>query len=182
MRIANQPRQRQEYHIDHNRSVLWILHRKNASSSLRKAIETTGGVVDTEALRFKHYHTITLLRHPWDRMTSGLYNPYGDDSRSFRQRLHDEVLTRPDLSCVDRHLQPQWYIMDGFRVDRALIYERLDEDWAELQQDFDLPNLEHANKGIDHDWRRPDGEPMDWSPLYEWYERDFELCAEWEKT
>ena len=114
-------------------------------------------------------------------MTSGLYNPYGDDSRSFRQRLDEEVLSQPDLSCVDRHLQPQWYIMEGFRVDRTLIYERLDEDWAELQEEFDLPNLEHMNKGIDHDWRRPDGEPFDWSPLYDWYERDFELCAEWEK-
>ena len=176
------PQPRQCFHVDHNRGVLWILHRKNASTSMRKAIGMKRAVLEGEAIPFVHYHTITLLRHPWDRVTSGLYNPFGDTPRSFRQTLQDEILDQSDLSMVDRHLWPQWYMMDGFRIDRTLFYEHLERDWAELQEEYDLPKLEWQNKGISHDWRRPDGEPMDWSVLNEWYEQDFELCADWEKT
>jgi hypothetical protein len=172
---------RQGFHVDHDRRLLWILHRKNASGSIQKAIGSIGGCLDTEALPYNHYHTITLLRHPWDRLTSGLYNPFGEGPRAFRQTLQEEILNKPHVRMVDRHLWPQWYMMDGFRVDRTLIYERIEEDWAEIMQEFGYPELEWQNEGFYHNWRKPDWEPFDWSVLNEWYEQDFELCADWEK-
>ena len=129
--MLEQPRV--SYHIDHGREILWILHRKNAGTSLRHAFgagrgDVTGGVGAADALAWNGYHTISSIRHPWDRITSGLYNPY-DDDRPFERKIREEILTRPSARHIDSHLWPQWVTLEGFRVDRWLRFDRLREDW-----------------------------------------------------
>ena len=185
------------YHVDHLHKVLWVLSRKNAGTSVRHAIEPFGvGETREEAQRYSYYHTITVIRHPWDRLTSGLHNPYSD-SRPFAQKVEDEIL-RPLRdswkkyavamginwlpASMDHHLWPQWVTIDTFRIDRWLHFDSLQDDWSALQREFEYPDLEHHNQGEDRDWRRPDGEPFDWSPLLALYEPDFALCADWERV
>ena len=71
IQVLEQPRV--SYHIDHGREILWILHRKNAGTSLRHAFgagkgHMTGGVDAEDALAWNGYHTISSIRHPWDRI------------------------------------------------------------------------------------------------------------------
>lgn len=183
------------YHVDHLRQILWALPRKNAGTSIREAIHNLPSVDYAGAFGFNNYHTISVIRHPWDRLTSALYNPFTDD-RPFAQKVEEEILG-PLRECwmadtfaplaptrhIDPHLWPQWATTHGLRVDRWLSFDRLDDDWAKVQADFGpYPDLQHLNAGEPHDWCRPDGEPFDWSPLLGLYGPDFELCGDWEKV
>ena len=45
-----------------------------------------------------------------------------------------------------RFMQPQKaWLEDVERIDKLIRFETLAEDWAEMQQTFDLPDLEHKN-------------------------------------
>jgi len=110
---------RQNYFVDHDREILWILNRKNAGTSIREALGVRVMVQAVEAHQFAHYHTVTIIRHPWARLTSGLYNPY-NGPLAFAERVQKEILDRPSPWHVDPHLWPQWVPILGFRVDRYI--------------------------------------------------------------
>ena len=162
---------RQNYFVDHDREILWIINRKNAGTSIREALGVRVMVQAVEAHQFAHYHTVTIIRHPWARLTSGLYNPY-NGPLAFAERVQQEILDRPSPWHVDPHLWPQWVPILGFRVDRYIQFVNLPTEWALLQQEYTLPDLEHKNRGTGHNWR---DQNFDWSLLLPWYEPDFEL-------
>ena len=172
---------RLNYHVDHDRKILWILHRKNAGTSIRKAIGCHSMVSAEEALPYNkwsaRYTKITALRHPWSRVTSALHNPF-DDDRPIAQKVQEEIFNKPEIADIDWHLWPQWYVMEGFDDIRVLHVETLNGDWMELQREYTLPDLEHQNQGDARDWREQD---FDWSLLLPIYGSDFEFGEWWEK-
>lgn len=179
--IVNPPQPKLNFHVDKRNGLLWIIHRKVAGSSLRKALGIRQMVSAEEALPYNEIMTtITVVRHAWDRITSGMFNPYSGPPGSFGQRINEEILSREGPHAVDWHLWPQSYVTDGFRIDEVVLFESLSGKWKELQQAFDLPDLDHVNRGASHDWRCPDG-PFDWTPLLPWYEADFAFNPGWEK-
>ena len=124
------------------------------------------------------FKIMTVIRHPWDRLTSGLHNPY-DDERPFAQKIEDEILSKPSPHYIDPHLRPQWVLLKDFEVDLALRFDNLDREWDVFRHAYpDLPALEHRNEGPRHDWRTMG---YDFSPLMDWYGPDFDLCTEWER-
>jgi len=169
---------RQLYHPDHDRKILWILQRKNASTSILELMKCRSMIMVEETLPFRDYYTITIVRHPWARVTSGMYNPYGHGPRTFAQKVQEEILDRETPRDIDPHLWPQWVALEGFRVDRWLHFERLDDDWKALQADFDLPDMVRMNVGDGHQWRDQD---FDWNLLLPLYEPDFAFCEDWER-
>lgn len=171
--------QRRQYIVDHDRQILWISPQKNAGTSIRHALGRDERDFDTEARKYEHYHTIAIIRHPWDRLTSALHHPYGCDGRSFSETVEQEILNHVSPYHVDGHLWPQWVVLLGFRVDRWLLFEHIGEEWRKLQSVLDLPDLPHQNKTQHKHWRE---QPYEWSRLMPWYAGDFLLCDEWEIT
>ena len=182
--VVNAPQPRMNFYADTDRDILWIIHRKVAGTSLRKALDVAMTIPAEEALPHNaSMRTITVVRHPWDRITSGMFNIFnGGPEVPFAQRISEEITSREGPHAVDWHFWPQWYVIDGFRVDDVILFENLAEGWCRLQSEYDLPELGHFNKGDGHDWRLPEGEPFDWSPLLPWYEPDFAFCEEWKRA
>ncbi len=179
--VVNPPQPKLNFHVDKARDILWIIHRKVAGSSLRKALNIQKMVTPGYAVPYnKDMRTITVVRHPWDRITSGMFNPYSGPPGSFEQRIHEEILNREGPHAIDWHLWPQSYAAEGFRIDDIILFEKLAEGWDLLRQEYHLPPLGWVNRGEQHDWRNPDG-PFDWSPLMPWYSDDFRYCEEWER-
>lgn len=174
------------FHPDTKRGILWVIHRKVAGTSLRKATEAQIMLppdhADVQANR--HLHTITVIRHPWCRITSAMYNPYTDD-RPFRQKIQEEILDAPNPMLIDWHMRPQHLATDLVEIDKWVLYDNLADEWTQLQdlwchQQYGLPDLTWENRGEHAHWREPDGEPYDWSPLLPIYEKDFALNPDWE--
>lgn len=180
--VVNPPQPRLNFHVDSKRELLWIIHRKVAGSSLRKALGIRAMVPHDVALPYNNWRTIMVVRHPWDRITSAICNVFGPIGESFAKRITEEILSREGPHAIDWHLWPQSYAANGFRVDDLILFEHLPERWASLRNEYDLPVLEHINRGKGHDWRHPNGEEFDWAPLLPLYERDFEYCEGWDKV
>jgi len=165
------------YHIDEERRLLWIIHRKVAGSSIREAIGCRVMIDLEKALTARHFHTITVVRHPWARVTSAAHNPY-DDDRSFAQKIEEEILSKRSPVHVDWHFLPQWLPLAAFQVNRYILMENLTNEWPDLQRRYDYGELQHKNRGDAHDWREMD---FDWSLLEPWYYRDFDINPDWER-
>ena len=168
------------YHIDHPRKIVWIIHRKLAGASIREALGCRQMVDRETAFRAPEaYKTITCVRHPWDRLTSAAYHPYNATPDTIRGIIDMEVVFQADPRYMDWHFLPQWIPLKGFRVDYWLVFEHLDESWKRLQKEYpDLPDLEHRNQHGPHDWRE---QPVEWHKLLRWYAPDFDFNSEWER-
>jgi len=174
--VINPPQPKLNFHVDEKNDILWIIHRKVAGSSIRKALGIVAMISAEEALPYNaSMHTITVVRHPWDRITSGMYNIFkGGPDVPFSQRIHEEILSREGPHAIDWHFWPQSYVMDGFRVDDIDFFENINSHWKYLQTGYYLPDLPWVNRGEGHKWRDQD---FDWSLLLPLYENDF--YAEW---
>jgi len=178
---VNPPQRKLNFHVDDKNEILWIIHRKVAGSSIRKALGIQAMISAEEALPYnKDLHTITIVRHPWDRITSAAYNIFKGQRNAmpFGQRMQEEILSREGPHAVDWHFWPQSYVLDGFRVDEMEFYENLNSFWKYLQTGYELPDLPWVNKGDGHKWQDQD---FDWSLLLPWYKNDF-YAEWWEKT
>jgi hypothetical protein len=181
--VVNPPQPKLNFHVDEKNGLLWIIHRKVAGSSIRKALGIRRMIRAEEAIPYNlTLRTITVVRHPWDRLTSGMFNPYYVSPEHFAHRIHEEILNREGPHAVDWHLWPQSYVTKGFRIDDVVLFEHLQERWDGLREEYDLPALEHVNRGNGHDWRCPGGTPFDWTPFLPWYEKDFEYFPDWERA
>jgi hypothetical protein len=160
------------YRADEARRMLWILPPKNASTKICGTV--TLKLVEREVALILNasYFTVGVVRHPFDRAVSALYSacreltPFAERMRKYKN---------------DSHVRPQWPAFDGVRLDFKIRFEHLHEDWRSLQAIRTLPDLRadivNAGRYRPRDWR---GE-CDWQEFMPLYEKDFDLCPEWQR-
>lgn len=154
----------------HDYKVAFCIVRKNASTSLYRALDVKAGRMETskgkdrlrELLRAE-YRVIAVIREPLDRLLSAWrYFQRGKKTEYYGMNVSEGVtfeafveqfFSRPDLSTHNQHFQPQSLLLtdeEGFMVDTILRFENLGDEWARLRQalarerNLILPEIRHV--------------------------------------
>ena len=170
------------YHTDHDHEILWITNPKCASTSITEAIHKSlcysHDVWDGRSFpltNYKHYYTITFIRHPWARIESAIKTVFRDGSLTFAQRIEKHILcTTPP--ALDRHVRPYYFAFQGFDVNFWGRVETMDTDWAWLMEKFPhLVPIPHNNLGKPDHYPELTDESFDWDSLLPIYQKDIDL-------
>jgi hypothetical protein len=101
----------------------------------------------------------SCVRNPYDRAVSLFYYAQQTSPVFCEQFLKgndgiNEFWLNPDNLKRFRFGQPQTsWLNNAQRVDKIIRFERLLDDWAEIQSMHDLPALEHKNKSQRQPWQ-----------------------------
>lgn len=161
------------YYFDVVRSMLWILPPKNASSSIKACLNLSRWIGREEALSLNHHFTVGVVRHPFERVVSGLYEVEWEPipfTQRLMKHLHSSII------------RPQAPAFEGLRIDTWLHVERLRDEWKILREMKVLPALLNLNTGV-----RANGRPASWHNACDWsefmplYQRDFDLCSDYQR-
>lgn len=113
---------------------LWISIPKVASSSMRRAWgrEPKPVAVEWEELTEDDHklRTVAFVRHPLDRMLSGLSDVFGrTEPRKIEQHVDNMLRLKPER--INMHVRPQWCFV---KKDPTFLgrFETLQKDWDEL--------------------------------------------------
>ena len=94
----------------------------------------------------------SCVRNPYDRAASMFYYltdmcpPYRKQFMADGETVNSFWTEKASHIRPITFTQPQAaWLKDIERIDKLIRFETLAEDWAEMQQSFDLPDLEHKN-------------------------------------
>ena len=94
----------------------------------------------------------SCVRNPYDRAVSMFYHLTDKCPPYRKQFMQDGETVNSFWTEKASHIRPITFtqaqtawLQDIERIDKLIRFETLAEDWAEMQQSFDLPDLEHKN-------------------------------------
>jgi hypothetical protein len=124
---------------------------KTAGMSICKAMDVPAGHAPIINPKLNDF-IFSCVRNPYDRATSLFYYLTDKCPPYTKQFMADGETVNSFWTGKASHIRPitftqpqKAWLEDIERIDKLIRFETLAEDWAEMQQAFDLPELEHRN-------------------------------------
>ena len=130
--------------IPEEERLLFLLIRKNGSSSLLRTFKTKNYYCTVEEFNKSKQTKVVILRDPWNRFISGLRQVY---KARFNQRDAEEIFShlesrRPEET--DTHLVLQSWFLKDRQIDHYLKLENIKKEWKTLRKKIKLDEFPRA--------------------------------------